>query len=210
MLADRGRVCFHGSPRLRFHRLITAAQTASKWHHHCKMTAHISEVFCVNFFFFFFGEIVKLSEFSPARGIFFAGTDQNWKRCAVLVFWWLHPQTDVFIAVQFCFSVSEMDVKNGGEGCASIYSAIHFIPLRGLDYSGETKVIRIHVIPQIQQKKKKALQTAKPCLHRAADPCLFTKSAAELRLCLLTGCLIHVKLLVRVSDSSCWWATGYL
>lgn len=88
-------------------------------------------------------------------------------------YWWLHPQTDVFfffIAVQFALSffffVSEMDVEEmRGKGCTSIYPAIHFIPLRGLDYSGETKVIRIHVIPKIQQKKKKekkSLQTAEP------------------------------------------------
>lgn len=48
-----------------------------------------------------------------------------------------------------------------GMGCTSIYSAIHFIPLRGLDFSGETKVIRLHVIPQIQQKSSPNSQ-AKP------------------------------------------------
>lgn len=92
-------------------------------------------------------------------------------------------------------------------GCTSIYSAIHFIPLRGLDFNGETKVIRLYVIPQIQQK---ALQTAKPCLNHPADWCLFTKSVAELPFCSLTSFYRHPKLLLQVSDPSCCWATGYL
>lgn len=49
-------------------------------------------------------------------------------------------------------------MKKRGGGSTSIYPSIHFIPLRGLDFSGETEVIRLHVIPQMLQKK--ALQTA--------------------------------------------------
>lgn len=74
----------------------------------------------------------------------------------------------------------------GGKGCTSIYSANHFSPLRGLDFSGETKVIRLHVIPQIQQKKK-ALQTVKQSLNRLAHWSLFTKPVAELPFCHLTS-----------------------
>lgn len=144
MLADWGRVRFHGSPRLRFHRLITTAQTASKWHHHCKMTAHISEVFCVNFFFFLHS--VKLFSCLSFR-LFFVGTDQNWKRRAVLV---TSPPNRCFYSCPILFFCKWDGCEKWGRGgCASIYSAIHFIPLRGLDYSGETKVIRIHVISQI-------------------------------------------------------------
>lgn len=74
------------------------------------------------------------------------------------------PLTDVFIAVQFCLSVKEMDAKKGGRAAhQSIHPSISF-PLRGLDFSGETKVIRLHVIPQMQQKKKKALKTASAIL----------------------------------------------
>lgn len=84
-----------------------------------------------------------------------------------------------------------------GKGCTSIYPAIHFIPLRGLDYSGETKVIRIHVIPKIQQKKKKRKNLSKRPSHpfrRAADGCLFTKKSAGELPTLLTDKLFNTSL----------------
>lgn len=78
------------------------------------------------------------------------------------------------------FIVSEMDaVKVRGRGCTSIYPAIHFIPLRGLDYSGETKVIRIHVIPKIQQKKKKKISPNAPS-HPFHHDAYSRKSAVKL------------------------------
>lgn len=94
--------------------------------------------------------------------------------------WWLHQLLFCFFyppkSLSLFFIVSEMDgVKMRGRGCTSIYPAIHFIPLRGLDYSGETKVIRIHVIPKIQQKKKNLSKRPSHLFRQAADGCLFTK-----------------------------------
>lgn len=120
------------------------------------------------------------------------------------LFWWVFlvrlvaSPTDrcfiFFIAVEFAlafFIVSEMDaVKVRGRGCTSIYPAIHFIPLRGLDYSGETKVIRIHVIPKIQQKKKKSLQTARAIL--STTMLIHENLPSNFPLCSLTSFLMHV------------------
>lgn len=139
------------------------------------MAAHISKRCCVNFVFTLPEAVVPdWSQCSlPARRIS-AGSKLKEPELLLVFFGviggFIHRQMFFFffIAVQFALSfflVSEMDVEEmRGKGCTSIYPAIHFIPLRGLDYSGETKVIRIHVIPKIQRKKKekKSLQTAKP------------------------------------------------
>ena len=99
---------------------------------------------------------------------------QNIERRVVLVFLGMMPTPtqlshSVFLCVRWMWT--------WGKGCTSIHSAIHFIPLRGLDVGGGTKVIGLQIIRRIQQK---APQTAEECLHHPADRGLFTKSAAEL------------------------------
>lgn len=81
-----------------------------------------------------------------------------------------------------------------GRGCTSIYPAIHFIPLRGLDYSGETKVIRIHVIPKnTAEKKKKSLQTAEPSFPpRRRRMLIHENLPPNFPLCSLTSFLMHL------------------
>lgn len=108
------------------------------------------------------------------------------------------PQPDVFIAVQFCFSVSETDVKNGVGGLRINLFSHPFHSSKRLRLQWRDQGYKDTRNPPNTAKKKKALQTAKPCLRCAADPCLFTKSAAELRLGSLTGCFIHAKPPVRV------------
>lgn len=66
---------------------------------------------------------------------------------------------------------------------AAIHSAIHFIPLRGLDSSGGTEVIRLQIIPHIQQK---ALQTAKQGINLSCRLKLIHKISSSIS-CLLRG-----------------------
>lgn len=201
-------LCLEYTPLL-FHGLIIVVQAASKWHHHCKMAAHISKGCCVNFVFTL-PEAVKLdwSQCSlPALRIFsWIKTQRAGAVFGVfgVIGGFIHRQMFFFfhsrpIRSLFFFFVSEMDVEEmRGKGCTSIYPAIHFIPLRGLDYIGETKVIRIHVIPKIQQKKKKerknlSKQPSHP-FRRAADGCLFTKKSAGELPTLLTDKLFNTSL----------------
>lgn len=95
-----------------------------------------------------------------------------------------YQQTDVFIAfLTLFFSMKEMDV-NKGEGMHINPFSHPFHSSKRLRLQCRDKVIRLQIIPQIQQK---ARQTAKPCRNHPAHWSLFTKSVAELPVFTKTG-----------------------
>lgn len=67
----------------------------------------------------------------------------------------LLPTNRCFHSCSILFFCKWDGCEKGGMGCTSIYSAIHFIPLRGLDFNGETKVIGLYIIPKYNKKLSK-------------------------------------------------------
>lgn len=74
------------------------------------------------------------------------------------------PLTDVFIAVQFCFSVREMDVKRGGGGFHINLSIHPFHSPKRLRLQWRDQGYKATRNPPNAAEKKKKLQTASAIL----------------------------------------------